>query len=174
MWNYLCTISFLFFYFFYVAMAAAQTCNDRIPSSTPDNRFTDNGDGTITDNATGLMWKQCVEGLSGPECATGTAGLFTWKEALALPGAVNSGSGFAGYTDWRLPNIKELDSLVELKCIHPAINLDFFPNPGLLVWSSTPCAAYSGAAWVADFFSGGVGRYGRHNSYQLRLVRGGQ
>jgi hypothetical protein len=55
------------------------------------------------------MWKQCAEGLSGATCQTGSAQTFTWANALAHAEA----STFANYTDWRLPNVKELSSLVE-------------------------------------------------------------
>ena len=158
-----------------VSPALAQTCNDHIPASTPDSRFTDNGDGTVTDNVTGLMWKKCVEGLSGTDCATGTDEAFTWKEALAQPGVVNNGGGFAGHTDWRLPNIKELVSIVEEKCSYPAINLTIFPNdPGSNVWSGSADAGNSHFAWYVSFYDGGS-YYNYRTSYlRVRLVRGGQ
>lgn len=65
------------------------------------NNFTDNGDGTITDSATGLMWDQ--EGSS-----TG----MIWKDALQYAQDKND-SNYLGYNDWRLPNAKELQSLLD-------------------------------------------------------------
>lgn len=62
------------------------------------NQFTDNGDGTVTDQATGLMWQQADNG----------EGLL-WQDALSYA----EGLDFAGYTDWRLPNAKELQSLLD-------------------------------------------------------------
>ncbi len=62
------------------------------------NEFTINGDETISDNATGLMWMKGDDG----------AGL-NWEEALVFA----EGSEYAGYTDWRLPSIKELQSIVD-------------------------------------------------------------
>lgn len=62
------------------------------------NELIDNGDGTITDNATGLMWMQ--------EDSKET---MDWKHALAYA----ENASIAGYTDWRLPNIKELQSIVD-------------------------------------------------------------
>ena len=159
----------------FASLAPAQTCNDHIPATTPDTRFTDNGDGTITDKGTGLMWKKCIEGLSGFDCATGTAGEFTWKEALAQPGVVNNGGGFAGYTDWRLPNFKELTSIVERKCYDPAINLTFFPNtPSSYVWSGSAGADSSYYAWLVGFSNGSSDYFGRNYYGRVRLVRGGQ
>ncbi len=115
--------------FFASNVFAQQTCNSAIPFSTPDSQLTDNGNGTITDTATGLMWKKCLEGISGQQCDSGSVLTFTWQGALERPGVVNGGGGFAGQTDWRLPNIKELRSIVEEKCYQPAINLNRFPNP---------------------------------------------
>ncbi|MCI5158155.1 MAG: DUF1566 domain-containing protein, partial [Candidatus Electrothrix sp. AUS1_2] len=56
-----------FFVIFFCVFAAATVhaaCESNTPASTPNSQLIDNGDGTITDSKTGLMWKQCVEGLS--------------------------------------------------------------------------------------------------------------
>ena len=75
------------------------------------NDFVDNGDGTITDNATGLMWAQDDSG----------AGL-DWESALAYADS----SSYAGYDDWRVPNIKELQSIVDYSGVYPAIDQTYF------------------------------------------------
>jgi len=151
--------------------ALAQTCDPNIPATAPDSRYTDHGDGTLTDNATGLMWKQCAEGLSGANCTSGQEQYFSWSQALQQ----GQGLTFAGHSDWRLPNIKELSSLVEECCLSPAINLTRFPNASFNgFWSSSPIASYSNYAWVVDFYSGYVDYYYRYVSYAVRLVRGGQ
>jgi hypothetical protein len=155
--------------------AQAQTCNANMPASTPDNQLTDNGNGTVTDTKTDLVWKKCTEGLSGANCDSGGAGGFTWKTALQQPGVVNGGGGFAGQTDWRLPNIKELRSIVEAKCVNPTINLTRFPNtPSSFVWSGSPNTDYSCYAWGVDFYGGYSGYDYRDYNFQVRLVRGGQ
>ena len=153
----------------------AQTCNTAsIPPSTPDTQLLDHGDGTISDTKTGLMWKKCAEGLSGENCDTGSVSTFNWQQALEQPGIVNS-SGFAGYTDWRLPNIKELTSIVEEQCYHPAININRFPGtPSSVFWSASADSGYSGYAWVVYFVNGGSGNGHRDVSRLVRLVRGGQ
>jgi len=152
----------------------AQTCNANMAASTPDSQLTDTGDGTITDSKTGLMWKKCMEGVTGNLCNTGAAATFTWQTALQQPGVVN-GVGFAGYSDWRLPNIKELTSIVEERCYDPAINLTRFPNtPPSVVWSGSPVAYDSYSAWVVNFSNGGSSNYYRGYYVQVRLVRGGQ
>ncbi|MCP4384905.1 MAG: DUF1566 domain-containing protein [Hyphomicrobiales bacterium] len=65
------------------------------------NDFFDNDDGTVTDAATGLMWAQDDSGVA-----------MDWPEALAWVQAMNAGS-YLGHNDWRLPNVKELQSLVD-------------------------------------------------------------
>ncbi|MDM8544945.1 DUF1566 domain-containing protein [Candidatus Venteria ishoeyi] len=145
---------------------SAQTCNPDIQASTPDARFTHNGDGTVTDQQTGLIWKRCLEGQSGADCMTGTPESFTWQQALQRG---------ASQSPWRLPNIKELASIVELHCYDPAINLTMFPNdPGGYVWSGSPYAAHANLAWYVDFDSGHASGYYRGYSRHVRLVRDGQ
>ena len=158
----------------------AQTCKpESIPASTPNSQLQDNGDGTITDTKTGLIWKRCLEGQSGSDCASGSASgsaeAFTWQQALQRAQTVNSSGGFAGFSDWRLPTIKELSSLVEHQCVDPAINLTRFPNASNhWLWSSSAVAGSSNSAWLVGF-SHGYALWG-YRSYngQLRLVRSGQ
>jgi len=163
------------FLFSSVSMAACRP--DSIPASTPDSQLTDNGDYTISDKKTGLMWKKCVEGVSGTSCNAGSPVTLNWQQALDRPGNINSGAGFAGYTDWRLPNIKELSSIVERQCTHPAINLNRFPNTlPQRVWSSSPHHEWGNRAWDVHFGNGGtiVNSTTRETAKQVRLVRGGQ
>ena len=164
------------------ASVAAQTCQTEtaVPSTTPANRFADNSDGTVVDRATGLMWARCPEGLYGTDCANGGAGIFTWEAALTRA----RDSGLAGYTDWRLPNVKELASLVEERCISPAINLAVFPNtPSSYFWSASPAGASNyvwvvhfsnGYAWYYPIYSGFVYYGNRLGHFSVRLVRSGQ
>ncbi len=69
------------------------------------NDFQDNGDGTITDNATGLTWSQDDSGTVAPDG-------MNWAEALAWVEEMNAET-YLGYSDWRLPNVKELQSIVD-------------------------------------------------------------
>jgi hypothetical protein len=156
---------------------AAQICRDDIPDLHPNDRYTNNNNGTVTDKDTGLMWKQCVEGVSDNACGTRTATTHTWKDALVLA----KNSSFAEYSDWRIPNIKELHSLVTQNCFDPVINKNLFPNnPVVTMWSSSPSVGNSNKAWYLDF------KYGfsstaffrskgeRNISKGVRLVRSGQ
>ncbi|MBK7001890.1 MAG: DUF1566 domain-containing protein [Rhodoferax sp.] len=155
------------------SLAQAVTCSTNMPpASNPDSAYTDNGDGTVTHTPTGLIWKRCVEGQtwSGGTC-TGSASSYTWPQALTLA----STSSFAGKSDWRLPDYKELSSLVEECRFNPAINDAIFPNtPGSYFWSGSPYAYSSGYAWVVDFGYGYADGSLRYYGYAVRLVRGGQ
>jgi hypothetical protein len=169
MWRFLLPAIALFF----VAGGAqgAQTCHDDILATAPDSRFQDNGNGTVTDLATGLIWKQCAEGLSGGDCATGSPSAFTWQQALQHA----ADHDFAGSALWRLPNKNELASLVERRCSNPAINTISFPNTPLRwFWSSSPHAGYSYGAWYVRFSYGYVGNGDKASQLYVRLVRGGQ
>ena len=128
-------------------------------------------DGTVTDTATGLVWKRCLEGQawSGQTCTTTTT--YTFDQATALTGKVT----FAGQNDWRLPNIRELLSIVDDTVFRPAMDKIAFPNDvGLALWSGSPSANGSNFAWSVEFLGGSSRSYVRSSSYSVRLVRGGQ
>ncbi len=152
---------------------AQQVClsESQSPSTTPTSRFTDHGDGTVTDTQTNLMWSKCPLGWSGATCSTGVLQSLNWGDALQSAEA----STFAGYTDWRMPNIKELSSIAELRCGNPASNLAVFPStPNSEIWSSSPSAFNESAAWTVQFITGdSQSVYGRHELHAVRLVRDG-
>lgn len=155
------------------AHAHAVTCINNLPPSNPDAAYTVHGNGTATDARTGLMWKVCVEGQTWSAGACIDVPLtFTWANALAHA----EGHAFAIRTDWRLPNLKELRSLVEDCRVNPAVNDAIFPStPSFFVWSGSPYAYSSSDAWYVNFGSGAAGNFGnRSDTYLVRLVRGGQ
>ena len=126
--------------------------------------FKDNGDGTVMDITTGLMWDK-RETMP-----------MTWEKALACCENLD----LAGYDDWRLPNIRELLSLVDDSRHEPSIGEPLIhtacfpgcrPSP---YWSSTTHSLYPGFAWYVEFDDGqvhGGGHKGRR--YHVRPVRGG-
>jgi len=81
--------------------------------------YVNNGNGTVTDTSTGLMWQQDTA-----RDDQGNYDTMTWEEALAYCESRTLG----GHTDWRLPTIKELRSLVDYTRYNPAINTTYFPN----------------------------------------------
>jgi len=121
--------------------------------------FTDNGNGTVMDNSTGLMWQQ------------GEGGQKTWEDALTYCEDLSLG----GHVNWRLPNIKELDSINDDTVYSPAIDTNFFPDAiASAYWSSTTDANYSSTAFRVYFSNGSVYSGNKSSSYYVRCVRGGQ
>ncbi len=157
--------------------ALAQTCVSSIPDSSPDSRYQMNVSGTVVDLQTGLVWARCAEGQTWDaqqSTCTGVGTAYTWKGALAAVQALDQGGGFAGYTDWRLPNFRELTSLTRYRCHDPAINLAAFPNtPSENFWTSTPVAAGYGTEWAVDFTTGQAVFSFYSATYPMRLVRAG-
>lgn len=100
------------------------------------NNFVDNGDGTISDLATGLMWQKADDGKTR-----------NWEESLAYAENLQ----MAGHSDWRLPNQKELHSIVDYGYI-PAIDPIFYiSDPKAWFWSSTPFIDMVGQAVYIAF-----------------------
>jgi hypothetical protein len=130
-------IYFLTLFLFCLPNTLNAACDAGSLLTAPTSRFTDNGDGTVTDRVTLLMWKRCDEGKSwdGVGCS-GSPTVTQWDKIFSM----NGGGGFAGYNDWRVPNIKELASILEFACNLPPINSEVFPLSFSSYWSSTPSA----------------------------------
>ena len=161
-----------------------------VQAGTPFN-YTDNGDGTITDNNTGLMWEKKSDdgGLHDKDrnhAWTGGDGpfdtLWDWLDDVNAEG----GTGFAGYGDWRLPNVKELQSLVNYENPSPMVGRAFNNHcvAGVTIltgsctadagyWSSTTWARSTGMAWYVSFWEGDLYLGVKVAGYRVRAVRGG-
>lgn len=137
-----------------------------ITGRSSEGRFTDNGDGTVTDHSTGLMWQQDTADQDGDGQIT-MLDRIRWCDALAFCETLI----FAGHDDWRLPNIRELQSIADYGRADLMIDPVFSALP-LYYWSSTTSATLPGNAW--QFFFGGAdfsqldGKDGRHH---VRAVR---
>ncbi len=137
---------------------------------SPGSRFTDNDNGTVSDNLTGLIW------LKNANCF----GTNTWSQALTSSKGLASGScdltdgSIAG--DWRLPNRFELESLLDLGQYDPALPLGHpFTNVSTPCWTSTTYVGSAESAFLVNFYSGGIDGYNK-SSYQngcVWPVRGG-
>jgi hypothetical protein len=146
---------------------AQQDCQSNIPYSTPAQRFNDQGNGTLIDTYTGLMWKKCLEGQDGERCV-GQAVRMEWDRAVSLAQLVGS-DNFAGYSGWRLPTLDELNSIVEQRCVEPAANLEVFPQmPAVGVWSMNQVDP---RAWSMDFDKGRAYEHFKGAGKYIRLVR---
>ncbi|MBK5208967.1 MAG: DUF1566 domain-containing protein [Flavobacteriaceae bacterium] len=122
-------------------------------------RFTEKGDSTIMDNYTGLSWQK----FQSPAA-------MTWEEALAYAKTCS----LSGKLDWRLPNIKELQSLNDPKLTRPSFNKTYFPNIGSgNYWSSTSMFRRSNVAWDINTSYGIVSYNDMTKSEYVLLVRGG-
>jgi len=132
-----------------------------IPLMALAERYKDNGDGTVTDNVTGLMWQKNDDGI-----------IYEWEPAITHCESLS----FATYSDWRLPNIKELRSIVDNSRYNPSIDATLFPNSNLKdYWSSTTFAGTQIDAYYVLFsFDGRVNRNIKNYFYYVRCVRGGQ
>lgn len=114
------------------------------------DRFVDNQDGTVTDTCTGLMWTMTTQDVNG-DIQFDFNDMITWKEALKFC----EDRDLAGFTDWRLPNRFELESLTELTDKNPGVPNIFSMVPPHLYWTSTTDLAATGNAWFIEFGEGG-------------------
>ena len=121
-------------------------------------QFLDNGDDTVTDMSTGLMWVQRA------------AQVMNWKEALTYC----ENLVHAGYADWRLPNIEELVSIVEHSRLSPAVDIAYFPDTLTGGYWSATTNPYGGqASKEVDFHYGHASSKHKSQQNYVRAVRGG-
>src|SRR5439155_4104024 len=133
--------------------------------SFPTRRSSDL-DGTIADNNTGLMWEK----LSMDGSVHDVSNTYTWANAFAQHVATLNSTSFAGHNDWRMPNVKELESIMNYQNVDPTVSPAFNTNctSGCTVltcscttsssgyWSSTTAASNPSTAGVLDTGGGGV------------------
>jgi hypothetical protein len=144
--------------------------------------YTDNGDGTITDNNTRLQWAK----KSSDGSIHDVGNTYTWEDAFAVYVAGLNTANFAGHNDWRLANAKELQSIVNYQNVEPAVSAAF--NTGCAAnctvttcsctaasnyWSSTTSTNDPTAAWVVNFNFGFVITVDKGGDQHVRAVRGG-
>jgi hypothetical protein len=122
--------------------------------------YTDNGNGTITDNVTSLMWQKQAD--------------FTYRN-WATAETFCAGLSLGNNADWRLPNDIELMSIVDYGAFNPTINATYFPaTQPYAYWSSSTNAVNTGAAWRVSFINGDVSPLMKSETIFVRCVRGGQ
>ncbi len=150
-------------------------------ASTPTDRFTlDDADSeVVTDQLTGLMWMRCELGYNWNSferaCSLDLAQQqkYGFIEALRAVDVANNAS-VSGYSDWRMPNIKELSSIIEYKCSSPAMNVEIFSGAQTsAVWTNTPIDDYFDGlqAWGVQFANGSPNLINVGDEINVRLVR---
>jgi hypothetical protein len=159
-------------------------------------RFNLNGDGTLTDNQTGLMWQVITSSCQNTCNTSSSTNTYTWSSGDNNPdgtlytsflvnvvnvnvSANGTATCFANHCDWRIPNIGELQTIIELSapgcntpggaCIDPT-----FGPPAGTYWSSTSASGTIGSAYVVNFNNGSVQYVSDTGSYYALAVRGRQ
>lgn len=146
-------------------------------------RYRDNGNGTITDKNTLLIWEKknsldSTPDLSNLHDADNTylwsgdgaeETIWDWLDDVNAEG----GTGFAGRSDWRIPNVKELQSIVDYENANPAVD-PVFGDTASDYWSSSTLTVFPTSAWFVNFVDGFVNLGGKSsNTIFVRAVRGG-
>ncbi|TDY71808.1 uncharacterized protein DUF1566 [Leptospira meyeri] len=132
-------------------------------------------DYTTTDNVAGLVWKTCTEGQSGNGC-TGSPSNFTFYNAVnacAYLNLLNSGSGYAGRTNWRLPTRQEMATLIEYGEAYLSIekiNSNAFPNSANVYRTSCTIGSNLASSYTLDFASGYIIDGTKNSSSNVRCV----
>lgn len=149
--------------------------------------YTDNGDGTITDGNTGLMWEKLddndIAGIHDKD------DFYLWDDAFAVKiAALNTVPCFAGHCDWRLPNVKELQSLANYEVPSPGPSIGASFNSGCtpgctsdvcsctnsdLYWTSTTYVGSPDFAWYVYFVDGNALANPKLSGGYVRAVRSG-
>lgn len=121
------------------------------------NNFTDDGNGTVMDDTTGLMWQQDDDGVTR-----------NWETALSYCEELL----LAGHSDWRLPDAKELGSITDVTWYQPSIDTTYFPTAkSSTYWSSTASADPLFDVWSVFFNNGVVAGHGYTYINYVRCVR---
>lgn len=149
------------------------------PRSTAERtigKYRVSNNGTASDLETRLVWCRFVIGQSWADnTVRGEPKVYTWEEAQDVAQDFNQQGGHAGLTDWRLPTLAELKTLLDRlpeTARAQFINAEVFPKNPAWVWSSTPYAGYGGGAWFVNFSEGIAVNESTHFHRAVRLVRG--
>lgn len=162
------TMKSFFIFIFLSCLSLSVYAGDLINKS---NRYiASDKDGTVTDTKTDLVWQRCNLGQTWDAkelTCNGIASKMNWRDVMEVYGKIDD------CQQWRLPNITELNSIIDYEKFKPATDSRMFPKISQnWYWSSTPFAYFNKGAWLVNFFHGyGYTGY-KSNGYNIRLVRG--
>lgn len=153
------------------APAVAQECDKSRPATAPMSRFKAGAEGTITDTQTKKSWLRCPVGMSwsGSTC-TGQSLTYKWNDALEMVNEYNAKKA-GGRSNWRLPTVEELNTLVEKQCFKPAINLEAFPySPESGFWTDSSLEGVQPRVWIVHFLHGQQYIANKKQDWRIRLI----
>jgi len=142
-------------------------------ADTPSTEFELPRNGTIIHSRTGLQWAQCALGQSwSRDFCAGQATPFRWDDARQAIERLNTSGVLGGFSDWRLPTRRELETIIERCRENPTINTSIFPDtPSAGFWTGSRNTVSGANAWFVGFYSGRSLQYSRNASYLVRPVR---
>ncbi len=164
-------------------VACAGTEQDGQVRAGKVRKFTNNGDGTITDRATGLMWEAKCDGTSC-DALHDKDTTYTQDQAFTAHVAMLNSTSFAGHSDWRVPNVTELQSVVSYETVSPSTYGVFDTcaadcevtgcscTASSDFWSSTSFSSFANNALVVNFDNGFVFFGVKSSLRRVRAVRG--
>ncbi|MCP3951243.1 MAG: DUF1566 domain-containing protein [Desulfobacterales bacterium] len=158
---------------------SGQDGETQIGTAWPNPRFSDNSDGTVTDNLTDLVW------LKDANCFDQVLWSTALSDADSLANGDCSLSDSSSAGDWRLPNRKELLSLIDLDFFDPALSDATGTNKwtgdnvftdvqSFYYWSSSTFVEYASDAWIVDLDGGEVSGYDKTETSYVWPVKAGQ
>jgi len=131
--------------------------------------LSDNGNGTILDNVNDLMWQKCSMGQNVDSTCSGAAVAVVWAAAVNYCENLN----FVSRTDWRLPNVHELQTLTAASPSGPAIDVTMFPHTASAgYWTGSPHGDFPVFSWYVSFGGGETSSGDKSSLLAVRCVAG--
>ncbi len=153
-------------------------CLSVYEQDNPDHLYSEGiVEGIVVDAETGLQWSRCPIGYdynsATNNCDVTATDTYNWAAAHAEVVSYNLGGlGLGGFTNWRIANIKELQTLVAPSCRSNALNPAWFPVVGSgNLWTNTPDVRDGERAWVINSVNGQASSLRKSNALRFYLVR---
>lgn len=171
--NYFLGFSFVAFFMGVGSAQAAQVCYSSI-ENTNGRHLTAmhvRSDGTAQDSHTRLVWSLCLLGQTWQPTTRTCSGMpvqLSWSDALLQ----SSQATVASHRNWRLPNVKEVQTIINRSCVDPALTLEVFPNSNSEnIWTSTTVVNQPQSAFAVAMYSGKNNIKTKNTPLYVRLVR---